>query len=132
MMTSLVFFHWLTLVAFRRFRFILSSIALLILPSSFFAGNISCEDNTKMTSPFRLNTITLKLFRYTLYLSTEDCRKAWNFKYQNLVFSFLTCVIILLFPPIHMVIEHSFMNYSYITKIYYNYKYYHDVNIIRI
>ena len=23
------------------------------------AGNISCEDNTKMTSPFRLDTITL-------------------------------------------------------------------------
>ena len=52
------------------------------------------------------------------YLLTEDCCKAWNFKYQNLVFSFLTCVIILLFPPIYMVIEHSFMNYSYTAKIY--------------
>ena len=38
LMRSLVFFHWLVLVVFRRFRFILSSIALLILPSSFFAG----------------------------------------------------------------------------------------------
>ena len=54
----------------------------------------------------------------TLYRLTEDCRKSWNFKYQNLVFSFLTFVIILLFPPIYMLIEHSFMNYSYTTKIY--------------
>ena len=38
LMTSLVFFHWLSLVAFRRFIFILSSIVLLILPSSFFDG----------------------------------------------------------------------------------------------
>ena len=37
---------------------------------------------------------------------------------QNLVFSFLTYVIILLFPPIYMVIEHSFMNKSYTAKIY--------------
>ena len=38
LMTSLVFSHWLTLVAFRRFRFILSSVALLILPSLFLLG----------------------------------------------------------------------------------------------
>ena len=75
------------------------------------AGNISCKGNT-----FRLDTNTLELVRYTLYLLTEDSRKAWNFKYQNLVFSFLTYVIILLFPPIYMVIEHSFMNYSYTAK----------------
>ena len=49
---------------------------------------------------------------------TEDCRKEWNFKYQNLVFSYLTCVIILLFPPIYAVIEHSFMNYSCTAYIY--------------
>ena len=34
---TLVFFHWLIFVAFRRFRFILSSITLPILPSLFFA-----------------------------------------------------------------------------------------------
>ena len=39
-------------------------------------GNISCIDNTKMTSPFRLDTNTLYIFRYTLYLLTEDCCKA--------------------------------------------------------
>ena len=38
LMTSLVFFDWLTLVAFRRFRFILSSIPLRILIRSFDAG----------------------------------------------------------------------------------------------
>ena len=64
------------------------------------AENVSCEDNMKMTSPFRLDSITLLLFRYTLNLLTEDYRKVWNFKYQNLVYSFLTCVIILIFPPI--------------------------------
>ena len=52
------------------------------------------------------------------YLLTEDCCKAWNFKYQIWVFSFLTYIIISLFPPIDMVIEHSFMNYSYTAKIY--------------
>ena len=52
-------------------------------------------------------TVTFSLY---VILLTEDCRKAWNFKYQGLVFSFLTCVIILLFPSIYMVIEHSFMN----------------------
>ena len=40
------------------------------------AGNISCESNMKMSSPFRLDTNTLQLFRYTSYLLTEDCRKA--------------------------------------------------------
>ena len=54
---------------------------------------------------------------YVIFL-TEDCCKAWNFKYQNLVFLFLSCVIILLFSPIYMVIEHSFMNCSYTAKIY--------------
>ena len=39
-------------------------------------GNISSEGKTKITSPFRLDTNTLKLVRYTLYLLTEDCRKA--------------------------------------------------------
>ena len=66
------------------------------------AGNISCESNMKMSSPFRLDTNTLQLFRYTSYLLTEDCRKAWN----------------LLFPPIYMAIEHSFINYSYTAKVY--------------
>ena len=47
--------------------------------------NISCEGKTKITAPFRLDTNTLKLVRYTLHLLTEDCRKAWKFKYQNLV-----------------------------------------------
>ena len=56
------------------------------------------------------------------YLLTEDCCKAWNFKYQILVFSFLTYIIISLFPPIDMVIEHSFMNYSYTAKIYIHFK----------
>ena len=37
-MTSLVFSHWLTLIAFRRFWFTLSSATLLILPRSFYAG----------------------------------------------------------------------------------------------
>ena len=32
-----VFFHWLILVALNNFMFILSSIVLLIFPSSFFA-----------------------------------------------------------------------------------------------
>ena len=81
------------------------------------AGNNSCEDNTKMTSYFCLDTITLYLFRYTLYLLTEGGLKAWKFKYQNLVFSFLICVIILFFPLVYMAIECSFMNYSYTTKI---------------
>ena len=76
--------------------------------------------NTEMTSPFRLDTNTRYFVRYTLYLLTEDCRKAWKFKYQNLAFSFLNYVIILLFPPIYiyMVIEHSFMSYSYTANIY--------------
>ena len=39
-------------------------------------GNISCEGDTEMTSPFRLDTITLYFFLYTLYLLTEDCSKA--------------------------------------------------------
>ena len=69
------------------------------------AENIFCEDNTKMTSPFRLDTITLQFFRYTLYLLTEDCRKAWNFKYQNLVFSFLICVIIYIYILIYIYIQ---------------------------
>ena len=51
------------------------------------------------------------------YLSTEDCRKAWNVKSQNSIFSFLKYLIILLFPPIYMVIEHSFINESYTPKI---------------
>ena len=37
------------------------------------AGNISCEGNMKMTSPFGLDT---KLVRYTLHLLAEDWRKA--------------------------------------------------------
>ena len=53
-----------------------------------------------------------------LYLLTEDYRKAWKFQYQNLVFSFLTYVITLLFLPICIVIEHSFTNYSYTANIY--------------
>ena len=81
-------------------------------------GNIPCEFNTKMTSSFGLDTITLELVRYKLYLLTEDGHKAWNFKYQNLVFSFVTYVMILLFPLVYMVIEHSFMNYRYSSKIY--------------
>ena len=41
-----------------------------------------------------------------------------NLQSKDIVFSFLTYVIILLFPPIYMVIEHSFMNYSYTANIY--------------
>ena len=81
-------------------------------------GNISCEDDMVMTSPFCLDTITLQFFCYALYLLSEDCQKAWNFNYQNFLFSFLTYVIILLFPPIYMVIGHSFMNKNYPAKIY--------------
>ena len=51
------------------------------------------------------------------YLLTEDCRIAWNFKYLNLVFSFLNYVIVLLITPIYMVISDSFMNKGYIAKI---------------
>ena len=46
-------------------------------------------------------TVTFSLY---VILLTEDCRKTWSFQYQNLVFSFLTYAIILLFPPIYMVI----------------------------
>ena len=60
-------------------------------------------------------TVTFSLY---VILLAEDCRKTWSFKYQNLVFSFLTYAIILLFPPIYMVIEDSFMNYSYTANIY--------------
>ena len=35
------------------------------------------------------------------YLCTKDRRKAWSFQYQNLVFSFLTYIINLLFPLIY-------------------------------
>ena len=42
-----------------------------------------------------------------LYVISFDWRLP--FKYQNLVFSFLPYVIILLFPPIYMVTEPSFM-----------------------
>ena len=38
------------------------------------------------------------------YLLSKDFCEVWNFKYQNLVFSFLTYVIILLFPRISIVI----------------------------
>ena len=61
--------------------------------------------------------IHCKFIRYTLNLLTKECRQAWNFKYQNLVFSFLSYAIILLFPPIYMIIEHSFINYSCTAKI---------------
>ena len=58
------------------------------------AGNISCENNTEMKSAFRLDNITLEFFRYTLYLLTENFRKASNFTYQDLVLLFPTYVII--------------------------------------
>ena len=60
------------------------------------------------------------IFVIRFYLLTEDCRKTQNFKYQNLVFSFLTYVIIFLFRPMYLVIKCSFMNKSYIAKIFIN------------
>ena len=51
--------------------------------------------------------LNCNVFVIRYYLLTEDCRKAWNFKYQNLVFLFLTYAIILLFSPLYMVLEHS-------------------------
>ena len=72
------------------------------------ARNISCEDGTDMTLPFHYSTITLLSFDWRSHQ-----------KYQNLVFSFIIYKIILLFPPIYMVIEHSFMDRSYTAKIRY-------------
>ena len=82
--------------------------------------HVSCEDDTEMRSPFHLDTITLEFFVICYYLLTEDCRKTQNFKYQSLVFSFLTYVIIFLFRPMYLVIKCSFMNKSYIAKIFIN------------
>ena len=85
-------------------------------------GNISCEGNTKMTSPLCLDAITLSLFPYALYLLTEDCWKGWNFKYQNLLFSFLTCAFIYIYIYIYIymyIYIHIYIHiYVYIICIY--------------
>ena len=67
----------------------------------------SPEDKMKWRRLLVWILLNCNVFVIRYYLLTEDCRKAWNFKYQNLVFLFFTYAIILLFSPLCMVLEHS-------------------------
>ena len=55
--------------------------------------------------------------RVVHYHLSEDCCKALNIKYGNLVFSFLIYLLVLLIPPTYMVIEQSFLNECHNAKV---------------
>ena len=58
----------------------------------------------KLRQPFVWIRLHYNFFVIRYHLLTEDCRKARNFKYQKLVFSFMSYVIILLFSHIYIYI----------------------------
>ena len=56
-----------------------------------------------LTAIFNHSIMHNSLSQYNVV--TEDCPKAWNFKYQNLVFSFLTVTHILLMPTFAVIMN---------------------------
>ena len=54
-------------------------------------GNISCEGDTKMTSPFRLDTITLYLIRYTLFFWLKIAVRHENLSIKTDCFQVSVC-----------------------------------------